>query len=40
MYTNVLKSGQNMVRTEYYKYACLCKGPVKNTAYERTDEKG
>ena len=29
-----------MVRTEYYKYACLCKVPVQNTAYERTGEKG
>ena len=29
-----------MVRTEYYKYTCLYKVPVKNTAYEKTDEKG
>ena len=29
-----------MVRTEFEKYACLCEVPVKNTAYDRTGEKG
>ena len=40
MYTNVLKSRQNIVSTVYDKYACLCKVSMKYTAYEKTDEKG